>query len=227
MQAFTLFSHQLYPEIADVPKYTVMCLIEDASLFKKGGSAAKAIFHRAALQAVRERLLVKGFVVRYFGADEYPKLEDVMQAIAKSHPELLRFYELGSSALEKKLITLLHEHNIPYQILPSPAPRMMLTQSSRFVPKVLPPIEPNRYVEEAAAYYFDLVDATEVEFAYPVTRGDTEEWLEALPVLVQKGHSKEVIDDLAPLLNSGLLTLGYIESHMPPERWKLLKPLLG
>lgn len=220
MQAFLLFSHQLYADAARQPRTQVMVLIEDAKLFRPGENPARAIFHRAALQAVRERLLVKGFAVEYLGADEYPTLEAAFAWLASQHPEVVRCYELNDATLEKQLGALLKNQHIPFLTLPSPVPRVKVKSRRSFVPQVLPPVEPNRYVEEAALYYGKLVPVTqEIEFAYPVTRGDAEEWLDALPQFLHSGENlKAVAQDLAPLFTAGLLDLPTVETWFQEAR---------
>lgn len=231
MQAFLLFSHQLFPEVAQQPRHTVIYLIEDARLFRAGANPALAVFHRAALQAIRERLLVKGFVVQYMGADEYPKLDMALETLANQHPEVVRFYELGDANLKKQLESLLKAAEIPFLVLPSSVPTLKLPQRGSFVPTILPPIEPNRYVEEAAQYFLDLVPTdTEIVFAYPVTRGDTEEWRELLPELIEQGeYVSELAHDLVPLLMAGLIDLAMLEADLAqvsPERWLTFRRFL-
>jgi hypothetical protein len=228
MQAFLLFSHQLFADAAKQPRTSTMVLIEDARLFQTGGNPSLAIFHRASLQAVRERLLVKGFAVRYMGADEYPTLEAAFSALMHDHPEVVRFYEVGDANLQKQLESLLKKSGTPYLIQPVPTPRIKVATQRSFIPKVLPPVEPNRYVEEAALYYGQLTQETqEIEFAYPVTRGDAEEWIEFVPELVIKGKNlKELASDLAPLLRNGLLDLAVIEAGVPADYWPSFRTFL-
>jgi hypothetical protein len=216
MQAFLLFSHQLYPDVVRQPRTSVMYLIEDARLFREGANPSLAIFHRAALQAVRERLLVKGFAVRYLGADEFPSLEYGFALIAKEHPEVVRFYELGDKQLKEQLESLLAKNTTPFLELSSPTIRVNMKPRKKFIPHILPPIEPNRYVEEAARYFLKLVPTdAEIEFAYPVTKGDTEEWLELLPDIVRSGTNlSELAQDIAPLLRAGLLDITALEADL-------------
>jgi deoxyribodipyrimidine photolyase-like uncharacterized protein len=209
MQAFFLLSHQLFLDVVKQPRYTVIFLVEDARLFKHKANPSFAIFHRAALQAVREKLLVKGFPVEYLGADEYPQLDDAIAHVATQHPEVARFFTLGDSHLERHLRTLLKKHNIPFKELASPTQHVQYKMRPTLFPEIFNPIEPNRYVHDAAAYVSDIMpDGYELDFAYPVTPGDAEEWLDDLPALLHAGHAPEAImRDLAPLLNTGLISM--------------------
>lgn len=225
MQAFLLFSHQLFADVTKEPRHTVMYLVEDSRLFRANGNPAKAIFHRASLQAIRERLLVKGFVVRYLGADEHPRLEDSLAVLAREHPEVVRYFDLLDSNLGKLIQSILKKESIPSIVLPSPAASVKVVQRTDFIPTVLPPIEPNRYVEEAAHYFLRLVPTTvEISFAYPVTKGDAEEWRDLLPSMIEQGDQlEELARDLAPLLTAGLLDLktleaDFVEAQVSPER---------
>ncbi len=193
-----------------------MYLVEDARLFRPGANASLAIFHRAALQAVRERLLVKGFAVRYLGTDEYPRLEDALAVIMREHPEVVRFYELGDKNLQGQLEGILAREAIPFLVIPNNAPRITIRARKHFIPRILPPIEPNRYVQEAAHYYLQFTsNRGEIEFAYPVTKGDAEEWLELLPDAVRSGNNlAELAQDIAPLLAAGLLDVPTLEQWL-------------
>ncbi len=227
MQAFLLFSHQLFPIVARRPRDTVIYLLEDSRLFRSSVDQGKAIFHRAALQAMRERLLVKGFAVRYLGADEYPELSIALKSIASEHPEKLQFYTLGDKNLTKQLNSLLKKAGISFEELASPTPPIKLIPRQDYIPTVLPPIEPNRYVLEAARYFAQMVkDSGEVSFAYPVTPGDAEEWLDVLPDYLKTKKAKDVVCDIVPLLMAGLIDLTTLEKTLTPQAKMVFHSLL-
>jgi len=215
MQAFLVFPHQLYADLTKQQKTSVMFLFEDSDAFQPGGLAAPAIFQRAALQAVRERLLVKGFAVRYMGINEYPSLDKAIEKMATEHPEVVRFYELSDKRMQKYVEDSLMYWKLPFISLPSPVKPIKKVRIQGFVPVAFPPVEPNRYVEGAALYYGNFVPITqEVEFAYPVTRGDAEEWLELLPELMGKVDGRIVLRDLAPLVENGLVDRKDLDQHI-------------
>lgn len=232
MQAFMLFSNQLFPEVVKQSPMSVIFLIEDTRVFQPDADPAEAIFHRASLQAMRERLLVKGFAVRYFGADEYNDLTQALEALAGEHPEVTRYYALEDAKLAEQVKTFFDYQELSLIELASPVPKVKITAKTGFVPRVLPPIEPNRYVEEAALYYGQLVPITqEIEFAYPVTKGDAEEWVDFLPGIVESGHDlKGAAQDIAPLLRNGLINLAALELGIVElvtlERWQAFRSLL-
>ena len=234
MQAFFLFSHQLFADVVRQPRHTVIFLMEDARLFRPRANPATAVFHRAALQAIRERLLVKGFPVEYMGIDEYPRLEDALTHVAKQHPEVARFFALGDTQLARQLHSLLKKYEIQFQELPSPALRVHQAANTTLVPIIFPPVEPNRYVLDAVTYVSNrLAVQGEFEFAYPVTAGDAEEWIEALPGLLDAGHRPlDLLRDLAPLLNTGLINSTLLQNVLteagiqPPQRRALLSLLM-
>ncbi|HSI21309.1 MAG TPA: cryptochrome/photolyase family protein [Verrucomicrobiae bacterium] len=232
MQAFLLFSHQLFGDVVRQPRHSVIYLLEDSRLFRREVEPGIAIFHRAALQAVRERLLVKGFVVKYMGADEYPTLNDALAEIAGKKPEVVRHFTIGDSKLAAQVRAFCKKENIPVKELANATPRIKVRPRAHFVPAVLPPIEPNRYVMEAVDYLSRMVPLTDaIEFAYPVTKGDAEEWLELLPEIVRAGGDiREAARDLAPLVVAGLIDLSSLNASedytAPPEHTAALKALL-
>lgn len=233
MQALLLFSHQPYPQVVRQPRTTVMYMVEDIRLFQPSKNPAEAVFHRAAFQALRERLLVKGFAVEYLGADEVSSFDHAFRRLAKAKPEVVRTYDTSDPELSLRTEQFTREERFPLQMLPSPVLVPTTHPRGTYVPEVLPPVYPNRYVEEAATYFATVLRTpAEIEFAYPVTPGDTEEWLDLLPGHLRAGKELAALArDLTPVLASGLMQREALERvlalpEIPPQHASTFRTLL-
>lgn len=213
MAVFLTFSHQLFNEASRLPVGTELFLIEDARCFRPQADAATAVFQRAAFQAFREKLLVKGYTVHYLDAETYPSLSDALEAVFARNPKTVSLYATGDTHLDRQVQSACTKHDTEVTFLESPAPHVKVRTSRAYVPQVLPPVEPDRYVQEAFGYYSRLVPTAQpIEFAVPVTPGDARDWLETVPELLYAGASaQDIASDLMPLIAAGLIDQASLE----------------
>lgn len=119
---FLVFPHQLFKSLFTVPKSIPFCFIEDEHYFRHiPFHKHKLILHRASMQAIRERLLVKGFQVSYFDTLHAPTLEGVFAELKKQRIRTVRYYEVIDADLEKRLAVMFKKFEITPEVLRTPA----------------------------------------------------------------------------------------------------------
>jgi deoxyribodipyrimidine photolyase-related protein len=119
---FVVFPHQLFKALFTFPRTQPFCFIEDERYFRQlPFHKHKLVLHRASMQAVRERLLVKGFQVSYFDTLHAPTLEAVFKDLRKQKITTIEHYELVDDDVEKRLEKICTEQGITRNILPTPA----------------------------------------------------------------------------------------------------------
>ncbi len=79
-----IFPNHLFSTLSRLPADTVFHIIESEEYFTRFTfHKQKLILHRASMQAMRERLLTKGFEVEYLDIQQYPNLESVVTHLKK------------------------------------------------------------------------------------------------------------------------------------------------
>lgn len=216
-----VFSHQINaPAVRELAPTTVY-LIEDARCFRTGAPLDRAMFHRATLQAFRERFLVRGVTVQYFDAATFKRLTKALEAVIAEKPEALEAFDPQDAHIERQMRSVLEKAKIPLTLHPPVGVAAKSLPPERFVTKVFPHVDPSRYVEEAVDYAAQLVrppEAVEIEFDYPVTDGEVRDWLEELhTVVAQPKRHKEGVRDLAALLRSGMVRPAQLEAQLEAD----------
>lgn len=215
---FFIFPHQLFKEALSLPKDTPFYLIEDERFFHRATATKERIaFHRATMQAFRERFLIKGYQVHYLDAVEFPTLKSVVSCLQKEGIGEVRWYALGYPELEDQFLGLLERATIGWEVLRSPVlSEMSEVRAKRINLPKLPASwhpEPNRYVEEAVEYtqvHFARHAGSLEQFTYPVTYDDALDWLEdfllhRLPFFAKNGGTVFRQSPLPLLMGIGLL----------------------
>lgn len=119
---FIVFPHQLFRVLLIKPKDTIFVMVEDESIFRQDPPNLHQIFlERAAMQAFRERLLVKGYKVEYFDTVHYQRLEQVFTALAAKKVPALQLFELDNPELEARLIQQANRQKIKLSFDSTPA----------------------------------------------------------------------------------------------------------
>jgi len=119
---FLIFPHQLFRQMFGQTKDTVFCLIEDESFFQDYTRPKGSIVsYRAAMQSVRERLLVKGFRVEYFDTVHFPTFQSVANKLKKLGVKKAICYEPALAGMQTRVNSSLLEKGIQLEIEPTPA----------------------------------------------------------------------------------------------------------
>lgn len=137
-EIFLLFPHQLFKASLKLGKERVISMVEEESFFHKGEtSRQKLIVQRASMQALRERLLVKGYEVHYFDSASFSNLEKVIKVLKKEGFSQVVHYNLYGT-LAEKLTTFLKQAGLGEESVESPGNivsetwlRKYLTKESR------------------------------------------------------------------------------------------------
>lgn len=117
-EAFLIFPHQLFKIHLKRPKSTTFILIEDERFFQSFPFAKqKLVLHRASMQALRERLLVKGYQAEYIEAKR--GLAGALSFMKDEKIESVSYYELIDAELDAVVTQSLQEYK--RTVLPSPA----------------------------------------------------------------------------------------------------------
>jgi len=211
--AFLLFPNQLFKAVHSLSKDTVFYMLEDSHYFTRlPFHTHKLILQRAGMQVLREQLLIKGYTVHYFAAEQGGSLSQVEKELVKNDVQELNYYDVVDHTIELALRSLAQRSKISLKKHASPSFLLSHASTSQVskvlkseydlekVPKVPVPkdilvFEHDRYIEEAIAYVrknFPKNPGIPEEFAYPVTHNDAEEAL-------------EYGENIMPLLNVGLL----------------------
>ena len=132
-KAHLIYPHQLFEEVFDFSKDTMLLLIEDPLFFKDrqyvhSFHKQKLILHRASLRSFNDVLASKGFTVKYFEYGVYPDPDHIADFLKKNHILDCTIYDPTDLVLEKRLKKSL-AGNISLHILESPnflSPRSVL-----------------------------------------------------------------------------------------------------
>jgi deoxyribodipyrimidine photolyase-related protein len=223
---FLVFPHQLFKSALSASKNTVFYLIEDEHFFRsRNVLKERLLFHRASMQAFRERLLIRGNTVNYCDTIGFPNLKSVINLLQANGVTEVRWHALRFPELEGQLLTLCEQAGIDWHVLPSPIQQHFLlpdVQAKRLKLLSLPVTwhpEPNRYVEDAAEFvekYFTKQSGSTQNFVFPVTYDDAQDWLEDflthhLALFAQFGGTLFRQSPLPLLLGIGLLTSDQVE----------------
>jgi deoxyribodipyrimidine photolyase-related protein len=105
-----IYPHQLFEEVFDFPKDTLLILIEDPLFFgdktyPRTFHKQKIVLHRASLRSFKEVLASKGFRVKYFEYALYPDPKFVADFLNKNNIFECTVFDPVDNVLEKRLRT--------------------------------------------------------------------------------------------------------------------------
>jgi len=119
---FLVFPDQLFKALFTLPKTLRRCFVEDERYFRElKFHKHKLIFHRASMQAARERLLVKGFNVEYYDTIQMPHLTDVFEDLQKKGITTIHYYEITNKQVAAEVKELAKKYHFTCTVLSTPA----------------------------------------------------------------------------------------------------------
>lgn len=102
---FLVLPTQLHRSILTLPREQKVVLVELPKYFRsQRATKAELVTYRASLQALRERLLVKGYEVEYLEAPAFSSLQSVLKHLAAAGATSLQTYPLPSFKEEHELV---------------------------------------------------------------------------------------------------------------------------
>jgi deoxyribodipyrimidine photolyase-related protein len=117
-EALLIFPNQLYRTALSVPKDTKVVLVEaPAFFFAPNVTKAELVTYRAALQALRERFLVKGYEVTYLEARQIRTSAALVSELASLGLKKLSTYSMDAKEEEIKLQRLMLSQKVSLTVL--------------------------------------------------------------------------------------------------------------
>ena len=103
-----IYPHQLFEEIFDFSRDTLLIIIEDPLFlgdkkYPRKFHKQKIVLHRASLRSFKDVLIAKGFTVKYLGYDLYPDPEYLANFLKKNRIYECTVYDPVDYVLEKRL----------------------------------------------------------------------------------------------------------------------------
>ncbi len=127
---FLVLPTQLHRSILNLPREQKVVVVELPKYFRnQKATKAELVTYRASLQALRERLLVKGYQVDYLEASVHPSLQSVVKHLAASGVTALQTYPLPTMKEERELVKVCKLNRISLEVVASQG--FLLTESLR------------------------------------------------------------------------------------------------
>lgn len=103
-----IYPHQIFEEIFDFPKNILLLIIEDPLFFRdkkypRNFHKQKIVLHRASLRSFKDKLVAKGFSVKYFDYALYPDPSHIANFLKNNNIFECTVFDLVDYVLEKRL----------------------------------------------------------------------------------------------------------------------------